>query len=1009
MGTWVYGNLNSDGQRPIEIVQPYDRRGASKRRGGFAAGTLITGGGRSFPFASNDGGVILTADGALIGNPHWPCIAGPEVVPVGPITVAVDQGSGWYFDGHLPSTSGGITSSTGIAQFEFDGARSQHVIAFDVFSTGNELGQDDPIEVTCPAYVALIGPDASVVGGGTALNAVTVPGVSQVRLDGALESPYVLVQFDTSDLVNNFPNSRVGRIGVRWLAWRDNSAIDPAPGEGFDVWWFDTGSSGGQYLHGSWAVTDYESNATYQTRWLGETNFISRGRRNTSLPLHEVHPFTVYDLSNMQAGIEQTAILLYGKSSWDETQSVTFLDYIELVVEILPERRSMGGSRVVSNLSGDAYPVDMEDELHLYFIQDDRFLFQPDPNSDWTLLLREAQPADPSDRYRAITIESTVNEEQLIVVNQTGLTNYTLTFQGQTTAAIAPAATAAAVQAALEALSNIAPGDIFVASVIVGGPYQVTFIGTYLNQNVTEMTATPNPATGSVTVTTTVEGGQTFQYTRTEPVGPSILLKGVQQHRGLRNLGDGDVAHRLGTISNGRLVGTPVSYEPFALAATIRDANYLNSGAWWASYENMAFEVDSIVADTYNITQYYYADGATSYNRIKVVAKPDIETTAPLRFRILIDNVLVDTLTVTAADVRDLAPDIGNGWREFSVALNAPITPPSGWNLKIIIDSVTGATQFPWRVAGALSTGDKAWTGYDPGPESAFHALFTDFAVTFLCPLPAAAITSASATNNGNPTGVGCNNIDNPDVWVVNLSWNQIVEADIYVIERRLTGGDWETIALQDETGDPAGYLFIDVAPPWDVAIQYRINTYRYSDRSLTLGTPVTPTATPVPSPGAAIGITAPCLSNDPLTDCASEGMYWIPTEESGTLSIQWEDLTVSEVIQLHGEDDNRVLQPDENRGMRVTFSVLMDQVSVSCAVNALTVGARSLNPDPYAIIRSLAREPYVNVQFPGGMTRKMHLQLGSMVVRTQFGVYAAELVLTDAHVTALDLDPETD
>lgn len=60
---------------------------------------------------------------------------------------------------------------------------------------------------------------------------------------------------------------------------------------------------------------------------------------------------------------------------------------------------------------------------------------------------------------------------------------YTLTFDGQTTAALAHGANAAAIQAALEALSNIAPGDVTVAGV---GPFTFTFenTGAYANKNV---------------------------------------------------------------------------------------------------------------------------------------------------------------------------------------------------------------------------------------------------------------------------------------------------------------------------------------------------------------------------------------------------------------------------------------------------------------------------------------------------------------------------------------------
>jgi len=98
------------------------------------------------------------------------------------------------------------------------------------------------------------------------------------------------------------------------------------------------------------------------------------------------------------------------------------------------------------------------------------------------------------------------DEVQTITQGGSGLTSYTLTYSGQTTASIAQAATAATVQAALEALSNIAPGDVTVTGA-AGGPYTVVFGGTLADTNVAQMTATPTGGTGTVTIATTTAGG----------------------------------------------------------------------------------------------------------------------------------------------------------------------------------------------------------------------------------------------------------------------------------------------------------------------------------------------------------------------------------------------------------------------------------------------------------------------------------------------------------------------
>lgn len=103
------------------------------------------------------------------------------------------------------------------------------------------------------------------------------------------------------------------------------------------------------------------------------------------------------------------------------------------------------------------------------------------------------------------------NEAQTITITggPTGGT-FTLTFSGQTTAGIAYDAIAGAVQTALEALSNIVPGDV----TVTGGPgpatpYVATFGGVYTATDVPAMTATGSftgGTTPAIAVTTTTPG-----------------------------------------------------------------------------------------------------------------------------------------------------------------------------------------------------------------------------------------------------------------------------------------------------------------------------------------------------------------------------------------------------------------------------------------------------------------------------------------------------------------------
>ncbi|NEC20489.1 hypothetical protein [Streptomyces parvus] len=107
--------------------------------------------------------------------------------------------------------------------------------------------------------------------------------------------------------------------------------------------------------------------------------------------------------------------------------------------------------------------------------------------------------------YAAVT-----NEVQTLTVTgaPTGGT-FTITWSGQTTAALAYNATAAQVQAALEALSNIVPGDVTVTGE-AGGPWTLTWGGTQLGEDVAAPTTTESFTGGTspdITIATTTAGG----------------------------------------------------------------------------------------------------------------------------------------------------------------------------------------------------------------------------------------------------------------------------------------------------------------------------------------------------------------------------------------------------------------------------------------------------------------------------------------------------------------------
>lgn len=117
----------------------------------------------------------------------------------------------------------------------------------------------------------------------------------------------------------------------------------------------------------------------------------------------------------------------------------------------------------------------------------------------------------------SVSTTAPVNEAQTITVTATGGT-FTLAFGGDPTSAIAYDANSAAVEAALEALDELAPADV---SVTGNGPHVVTFAGAYAGTNVALLTVDDSEATGgAVTVAPTTPGSpRTSPQRLDEPAG----------------------------------------------------------------------------------------------------------------------------------------------------------------------------------------------------------------------------------------------------------------------------------------------------------------------------------------------------------------------------------------------------------------------------------------------------------------------------------------------------------
>lgn len=175
-------------------------------------------------------------------------------------------------------------------------------------------------------------------------------------------------------------------------------------------------------------------------------------------------------------------------------------------VQLVEQVDWLSSATVVAPSSGGS--DDESDDDYLNRLTTYLSLMAPRPllGQDAALLARNI-----SGVYRAVAIDNFLpgtNEVQTISHNYTGGTGGTITFNGQTTAGLAFNATAAQVQAALEALNNIEVGDV----AVTGGPWPaaltITFKGRYEYTNVAQITAAAGSWTGGTTITiNTTTGG----------------------------------------------------------------------------------------------------------------------------------------------------------------------------------------------------------------------------------------------------------------------------------------------------------------------------------------------------------------------------------------------------------------------------------------------------------------------------------------------------------------------
>lgn len=845
------------------------------------------------------------ASGIVIGNPNYPCIAGAEILPLGYDQLPIDTGTEYLQSHQVFPNSYGTQQYQASSFVLFDPAGSgasyaHHAVMNEVYLSGAENVQDNVFTQNLPIVAAGVGGGASV-SSGAAAEAVAAIGGAYVILPN---TGYVDVLFNPAFLTTLFFNYRVVRWGVQYLAWKDDGA-DASLGEGIIAEWRDSAANNGfgsQATISAWLVPNFKRDAQFVTRWIGETNPIIRGKGEIlaqNAPYNAA--FTVNDLSHMAAVDQTTRLRLYGAQGADPTQTTVYLDYIQAVVELVPERRIAHGSRLISyapTFVSSHWYTDTLGATQMWSALNTNNRWQvPAVANTYVLTTREAMPASPADYY----------------ANQVS-----------------------------------------------------TSAGTI---------------------------GRTVGYN--EAIGPSFLFRAATEPRAtLENTAmTGQPVLRVATIDGGVLAAPPREFDSFILSGSAYDYSRLAiDGALWPAYDASGDLGD--FSQTYSgvdtVTR-ILVDGTTTFNRIKVLIYPDELTTANLT--ITVEKPILTVLaTVTITPAQALAlPDIGNGWREISAVLSVPVTPTAG-QVSIRLSSTTPVAA-PWRIAEANPIGSLDQFGYNSGQAQ------TDVAAVLECTLAVPSVTLGNSVQNIYRPNGRClsTTITLPSITLTNGALYNWVS-----IERSLdAGATWTPVVLLQNTTN--GQVYIDSAVPWDktaLTVTYRVMGYRNADHlavtTVTAGWNAVATA---PGTGGEFGLAAP---NGTL-------YVYAPVDES-SLEVKWNPLNPVEIVPLLGVDYQIPLRAPEERGLAVSFLIMIDQLLVCGTADTvpwtetLTPGAASLSPVPFDQLRGIEDTTRFSLLLPGGHSRFVTMQLGGLSIKTMMGIYLAEVTLTDT--TSPDVSP---
>lgn len=910
------------------------------------------------------GGVTFTGGGSPIGNPSYPCAAGPEIQPLGNSSVAIDTGTAYYFK-HVPTPAAATLAMWCDTQFQPATAVQQHAVAFDYYrgntaanSLDNSQVYQEPQQFVLPLFgsTAFTGaspatwnPVTQAIVANDQFGSVSRIGGTCLRMDGTNPSQnYIDLTFDptplTAFLYNlgaGYSGGRITKLSLRYRAWRDNAA-DPAPGEGFLVYYNDT-SAPAQQLLGGWLQTNYQNTAELIEKNVGETNYMARGRFPDRLTPYfftwTAHPFTIEDLF-LGGSFGSMFFRFVPQQGAGANQRYLYLDYAELLVEVVQERRASTAIRIVSNVydnpvggihydSGPSRIVDMRYPGSAKF-----FVTLPVTNSFNNLCVREAVPADPSDLFSV---------QQLFTPNNS------------LTEALGPSLQ-------IPAITQYRQTQY---------PQLQTFTGTIVNQQLKAEQFQPDPT-------------QQVLYSKLTPFENYNISVGAFCFDAT-NMQPSNYAANEGFLPSGTVLGT-----------------LWTTGAFWAGYRGMAtldrLEVNG-ASGAFPVTesQRIWVKGGVTYSYMHAVVKTSPATTDDLQFQ-LYDNSsnLLQFVNISAAVV-NAKPDIGNGWRSVEFSLFSPFTPASDGYYYLQAASVA-SPDASWYLAAAASLSDPVFNpandhpnpsfGYDPVADSiqaSGTSRMLDKAMFLACTL-ATPPAPVATVRTGAVAGFAC---DAPNVQWVELTWTPDAGTDKYEVQMSTDGITWMSQMIVETFGSITPQVVECYGVAWDVPVLHRLLGYRKFDR---LGfVSAASNAVTVSSGGAVLGLST-----------FSAAYIYSPTDSSA-VELQWDDLNTVQVVQFHGEPFSRALRESQDRGLRLTFQAVVANLK-TCTAGTLTTAQTALAPDGFATIQALQREEYLTVRFPGGETRTMTLELSGMTVRTSGGIYSVQVSLTDVSVDGLTL-----